>query len=389
MLNPYIKIAFPFLLLTLFALSSAAAGTAPAGGEMTVFVPESLTSVSTENPSLSGPRRTASMSVVSTTGKKVSIVGKVEGNGVKVELNNNGRSRVVPVIHDGYFHAQIILSLGVNLIEVRWRKGEGQWNTKTLSVFRSSKLEGGLTSSYPPYVFHKDDNEEHCQACHRTTLTKAEIESGMEKSCLQCHKGLTDNLFVHGPVAVGICTVCHDAGSQPNRYRVEERDTVLCYGCHTERKEIDESKLLLHGPVGAGMCTICHDPHSSPYGFQLIKAKTEVCIMCHQEDYERWIGQDSLHPPFKSGNCAGCHDPHSSDYKYNLKANRADICALCHELPVPGHLHLVDHVPQFALPDDFPLADDGKTMCITCHDPHGAAGAHLTRREGCDGCHPK
>ncbi|MBI5191329.1 MAG: hypothetical protein HZA22_11755 [Nitrospirae bacterium] len=378
-----------YILIIALVLSLRSPAIAGPVGDIRVFVPESLTSVSTENPSLSGPRRTASMAVVSTTGKKVSVVGKVDGKDVQVELNNNGRSRTIPNMRDGHFHAQVTLSLGVNLLEVRWRKGDGQWESKTLSIFRSSKLEGGLASTYPPYVFHKDENEEHCQECHRTTLTQAEIETGMEKSCLRCHKGLTDNLNVHGPVAVGICTVCHDPGSEPNRYRVEERDTVLCYGCHTDRKEIDDSKLLLHGPVGAGMCTICHDAHSTPFPFQLIKAKSEICIMCHQEDADRWNTQNSLHPPFKSGNCSGCHDPHSSDFKYNLKANRAEICGLCHEIPVPGHLHMVGHEPQFTLPADFPMTDDGKTMCLTCHDPHGAPGAHLTRREGCDGCHPK
>ena len=354
-----------------------------------IFVPESLTSISSEGVSSSGERR-GTVSVQSTTGKKIALVGTVERAGeVEVEVVNNGRSLVVPQMRRGYFHAQVILSLGVNMIDVRWRKPGGHWNTKAISIFRSSKIEGGVTSSYPPYTFHRQEREEQCQECHQMSLTKAEIETGMEKSCLKCHGNMAENVFVHGPVSVGICTVCHDPRSTPNRYKVEEEDKVLCYSCHEDRKKVDEAKRLQHGPVGAGMCTVCHESHSSPFEFQLVKSKSEICIMCHQEDADRWMGKAVLHPPFKSGNCSGCHDPHSSDYKYNLKADKAEICALCHELPIPGHLHEAGKRPQFKVPDDFPLTEDGRTMCLTCHDPHGSDGSKLTRRVGCEGCHEK
>ncbi len=361
--------------------------------DITVFTPESLTSVSNDNASLAGARRGENMTLLSTTNKKVSLVGAATTGGLEMQITNNGRSAVTPTFHDAYFHAQLTLSLGVNLIEIRWRKKDGAWKSKTVAIFRSSKLEGGANieeaGSYPPYVFHKGDNEEHCQECHQMNVTKAEKESGMERSCMKCHKVLAENLHVHGPVGAGICTVCHDPASTPNRYKVQETDDALCYHCHEERKTADGSKKLLHGPVGAGMCTVCHDPHSSPFEFQLIKSKTDICLMCHQDDADRWMGQKSLHPPFKTGNCSGCHDPHSSDFKYNLKKSREEICSLCHELPIPGHLHEVGKTPQFALPADFPLDADGKTMCLTCHDPHGAPGAHLTRRDGCANCHQK
>jgi len=385
---------YSYKLILALALAVVAAAMLPvcsfSDDEVTIYVPESLTDISSGNEGLLGERRNLPMSLLSTTGKKIIIVGSIEHPaGVKMEITNNMRSAVIPEMHDGYFHAGVVLSLGTNQVDVRWKRGGGPWKTKTLILFRSSKLEGGITSNYPSYIFHTSENEKACAGCHSMTLSRQEIETGMEKSCLVCHVQLTDNAYVHGPVAVGICTICHDPESTPNRYKVNDNDDVLCYGCHTDRKGIDEKKLLLHGPVGAGMCTVCHDPHSSPFEYQLVKAKTELCIVCHQEDYDRWIDRESLHPPFKSGNCAGCHDPHSSDYLYNLKAPRANICALCHELPVPGHLHPVGVVPQFTLPEDFPLDEGGKTICLTCHDPHGASGDKLTRRSGCDGCHPK
>ncbi|HEY3346599.1 MAG TPA: cytochrome c3 family protein [Nitrospirota bacterium] len=379
------------LLAALIVLTCTAAFAAdPPGISINVIVPESLTSIQSGMPAMSGERRESMMAAQSTTGKKISLVGEVEGaKKVEIVIINNGRQAATPVFYENFFHAQIILSLGVNMIDVRWRKGEGAWNVKSLSIFRSSKLEGGVTSSYPPYTFHEPKNEELCQQCHQMGLTKIEIDTGMQKSCLKCHKSLNENVYVHGPMSVGICTVCHDPDSTPNKYKISDNDDIQCYGCHEDRRKIDKSKKLLHGPVGAGMCAICHDPHSSPFPFQLVKAKNEVCLMCHQEDADRWLGQNSLHPPFKNGECSGCHDPHSSDFKYNLKASRAELCKLCHELPIPGHLHETGRAPLFKMPDDMPLDENGKTMCITCHDPHGAKGDKLTRREGCDGCHPK
>lgn len=358
--------------------------------DIEIFVPENLTSISSENIQVAGEQRRSISVLSTTTGKKVALVGRVESSTLpEMEIANNGRSQDAPVFHKNYFHAQVILAYGINMIEVRWRAhGAHDWSTKSISIFRSSKLEGGVNSNYPPYTFHKGDNEERCQECHQMQLTKEERETGMERGCLKCHGALVANSHVHGPVSVGICTVCHDPKSAPNKYRVQEDDKYLCYQCHEDRKKIDEGKKLQHGPVGAGMCTVCHDPHSSPFELQLVKPRNEICAMCHQEDADRWLGKPSLHPPFASGNCPGCHDPHSSDYKYNLKADRKDICALCHQLPIPGHLHEAGGKPRFELPEDFPLTEDGKIMCLTCHDPHGAVGPKMTRRKGCDGCHP-
>lgn len=377
------------ILLAVLALTAFLPGAARAA-KLEILIPESLTEVAGENQTLVGERRSISMAAMATTGKKIMLVGRVDKpEGVKIEIVNNNRMPVAPVMHDGYFHAGIVLSLGSNLIDVRWKTGDGDWNKKTISLFRSTKTDGGVSSNYPPYTFHTEEHEAGCAGCHQMRLTQKEIESGMEQSCLSCHGPITENVFVHGPVTVGVCTVCHDPESTPNRYKVQDTDDVLCYGCHTDRVEIDQSKALLHGPVGAGLCTICHDPHSSPFEFQLVKSKSTICALCHQEDVDRWINEEHLHPPFRDGNCAGCHDPHSSDYQYNLKVGREDICAMCHEVPVPGHLHPVGKKPHFQLDEVFPLMDNGRTMCLTCHDPHGAKGPGMTRRVGCDGCHPK
>jgi len=353
-----------------------------------ILIPESLTDVSSDNSALVGEGRGFPLTVYSTSGKRINLVARVPSPaGASFRLTNNGRELSTPTLRNGYLHAKLVLSLGLNQIEVGVKRGSGPWETASISLFRSSRLEGGVSSDYPPYVFHVLENEELCGGCHLMRPSEQEIEMHTERSCLACHIELTNNVYVHGPIPVGICTICHDEESRPNRYVLKETDDKLCYTCHDVRKETDTSARLMHGPVGAGLCTVCHDPHSSPFEYQLVKSRYDICLLCHQEDYGRWIGEDSLHPPFKEGDCAACHDPHSSDYDYNLKASREDLCKLCHEIPVPGHLHTIGKIPQFKLPEEFPVDPEGKTICLTCHDPHGTVGPSLARRRGCDGCH--
>ncbi len=378
-----------FTLLLFAALIPLARSTADEvkvqGSDVRVLVPENLSAIYSESV-LSGAKR-REVSVQSTADEEISLVGIADGQ-PEMEIVINGRSKVTPVFHGKYFHAQIVLSLGENMIDVRWKRKGGDWNVETISLFRSSKALDAPGISYPPYAFHTPKNEEQCQECHQMQLTREEIETATDLSCLKCHSNLTKNIHVHGPVNVGICVVCHDPNSKPNKYKVEEGDKTLCYSCHVDREKIDDKMKREHGPVGAGLCTVCHSPHGSPFKYQLVRSKNEICLMCHQNDANQWLNQSSVHPPFKRGECYRCHDPHSANYKYNLKADEKDICLICHTFPIPGHLHEPGKVPLFKLPADFPLTKQGKTMCLTCHSPHGARGPHLTRRNGCKGCHP-
>jgi hypothetical protein len=67
------------LLAAFFVLTGTAAYAAgPPGISINVIVPESLTSIQSGMPAMSGERREAMMAVQSTTGKKISLVGEVE-----------------------------------------------------------------------------------------------------------------------------------------------------------------------------------------------------------------------------------------------------------------------------------------------------------------------
>ncbi len=255
-----------------------------AGLGIRIIVPEGHAApVSVSRRSVDKRKATASQPAetkVATTENNFMVVGVAkDGAQTEIEIINNGQPAITPVFHNQYFHAHVMLSPGVNKIEVRWRRrgaggpASGDWDVKAISIFRYLQAEGPPGAEYPPYLFHTPEKEKQCEWCHQLTLTPEELDSGTDNTCLVCHSDLQKSVHVHGPVGVGMCAACHDPKSRPNRYRIGKDDNVLCYSCHDDRKETDTKKKFMHGPVGAGMCTVCHDPHGSPNEYQLIKTK--------------------------------------------------------------------------------------------------------------------
>ena len=51
----------------------------------------------------------------------------------------------------------------------------------------------------------------------------------------------------------------------------------LCGRCH----ELDLTRRYVHGPLASGGCTVCHDPHSSRYRYLLVSDSDGFCLSCH------------------------------------------------------------------------------------------------------------
>jgi predicted CXXCH cytochrome family protein len=84
-----------------------------------------------------------------------------------------------------------------------------------------------------------------------------------EQLCLQCHvfpHSATD--YVHGPLAAGGCTVCHEPHSSPNRYLLVSDSEAFCFHCHDRERMRDHAG-------GEPRCTSCHDAHMSAKKFLL------------------------------------------------------------------------------------------------------------------------
>lgn len=85
----------------------------------------------------------------------------------------------------------------------------------------------------------------------------------------------------------------------------------LCFRCH----EIRMNKKYIHGPLASGGCTACHDPHSSQYRYLLVSESDSFCFYCHDRQTVARVG---AHRGVQE-QCTTCHDAHMSDKKYLLK----------------------------------------------------------------------
>jgi len=194
----------------------------------------------------------------------------------------------------------------------------------------------------------------------------------------KCHSGMGKAKFVHGPVGVGQCVVCHTSGNpkHPTKsvkedFKLQAQGKELCYLCH-ERK--DDQKVV-HEPIADGDCISCHDPHQSDTEKQLTQATTsDLCFSCHTNDK---TNKNMVHGPVASGDCNICHNPHSTPYKGLVELEGADLCFLCHEDRRDQFELKYKHEPVVegcsgchdAHATDFPfiLYSDGETLCLGCH----------------------
>jgi predicted CXXCH cytochrome family protein len=174
----------------------------------------------------------------------------------------------------------------------------------------------------------------------------------------QCHEQLRPgvNKLLHEPVASAQCSLCHKAEAYPQKFGLEQDQSIVCNGCHAEMGDEIRMNQFIHGPIKDGNCSVCHDPHSSDRQFYLKDLYRELCSLCHHP--ATYAAGKSIHQPVKDGNCGLCHDPHASNYQFRLTDVGANLCISCHEETVTDITSDVVHTP---------LVESG---CTDCHDPH-------------------
>jgi predicted CXXCH cytochrome family protein len=73
----------------------------------------------------------------------------------------------------------------------------------------------------------------------------------------------------------------------------------------------------LHGPVAVGACSVCHSVHKAKASNLLATAGKTLCFKCHNE---KRFGAATKHPAMK-GSCIDCHSSHGGNNRYFVRAS--------------------------------------------------------------------
>jgi predicted CXXCH cytochrome family protein len=226
-----------------------------------------------------------------------------------------------------------------------------------------------------------------CDDCHGADdLRKGHPYWVATAACLSCHaphgssaRGLIQPRKQHPPFEERSCDACHFKGLKGRKAKRKPAD--VCFACHSDRQKAFSTGFV-HGAVAQGNCTGCHDPHLSTEP-KLIKSKSPgLCLPCHA-GIARKLDATSVHAPAKE-DCSSCHEPHRSDHPKLLNTPAPVLCLTCHD------------EKDAKLAEKHLGAAMGALVCGNCHDPHGSTQKHLILTgsfhppfaEGsCEACH--
>ena len=110
------------------------------------------------------------------------------------------------------------------------------------------------------------------------------------------------------------CDTCHVKVRSFTKQTFRKPMPDMCYDCHGD---YNTQGRYVHGPTAVGECTICHNPHSSDYIGLLRLPQPKLCEECH--DAEDYFVTSESHPDSSGKLCTECHDPHVSNDRMFLK----------------------------------------------------------------------
>ena len=131
-------------------------------------------------------------------------------------------------------------------------------NQESILSDSSSSSEGILALSDPDGFIHYPYGERECASCHNEQALGSMLvaQPGL---CYICHEDLSTQFsYLHGPVAGGYCTACHDPHRSENEKLLKRTGEVLCYYCHESKSVLANE---MHADLEGMLCMDCHNPH--------------------------------------------------------------------------------------------------------------------------------
>ncbi|HWR57276.1 MAG TPA: cytochrome c3 family protein [Thermodesulfovibrionales bacterium] len=95
----------------------------------------------------------------------------------------------------------------------------------------------------------------------------AQAKQNSTASCVsaKCHSTMGKDRYVHGPIAVGECMMCHVTTDYWHTFTRLENISSACYKCHDK---VDTTSGV-HKSAKEGNCMKCHNAHQSAHKFLL------------------------------------------------------------------------------------------------------------------------
>jgi predicted CXXCH cytochrome family protein len=257
---------------------------------------------------------------------------------VRVEVNRQPKIARKGIYGERFLcWGDLPLEYGINQIRILAIRSDRVVDEKQLSVFGRALGPGTIEVAYRREDFHKPKTEQVCAGCH-----VMETDPPDQATCFACHGVVNAGSYVHEPTVTS-CLTCHNPQT-PLGTRTQ-RD--LCGRCHMLSLEAWSGKRYEHGPLALGLCTACHDPHASGQPGMLRQEPTALCLSCHDEIGTRphllTTFSGGGHPlsslsnplrPDEPFSCHSCHNPHAGDspvfIDHYADGNRMRFCVSCH-----------------------------------------------------------
>ena len=216
-----------------------------------------------------------------------------------------------------------------------------------------SDIAKGLEESTSVHSVVKNEGCVTCHQPHGSEFPSLLKKAG-EEFCFTCHPDIDEKVKKSKSKHAGLyldkgCGTCHQPHFSSSERLLNNKEIDLCLTCHSEKNAISSKspkdiaielkKTFLHGPVAQGQCSVCHDPHGSKFDKLLKGTYPEsiyasydpevygLCFSCHDQELltkesgkatDFRNGSQNLHYlhaaiPRKGRTCRACHQPHSSN----------------------------------------------------------------------------
>jgi len=246
-------------------------------------------------------------------------------------------------------------------------------------------------------IYHDPYKKRQCVKCHSQAASfQVPLDKDICRACHPRHYDVPADDWVHGPLAVGKCAMCHLSHQSQYRGLLTKPENELCLGCH-DRATTLSWPFHAEARSGAKTCGACHDPHSagnrllladsntylrralashvvsSPHGKWtrddckkchaieksnvLLDPNTinKACLECHEKKVIKDVDPARLHKAVSEGKCISCHTPHRSSLPHLITPVAENNCTPCHK---PEKFNKPPHPPVI------------RADCLLCHNGH-------------------